>query len=39
MQVNACLSFNSHCREALNFYKECVCIELNFQALNIAYIY
>jgi PhnB protein len=33
-QVNSYLSFNGNCREAMNFYKECLGGELVFQTIG-----
>ena len=33
-QINAYLSFNGNCREAMNFYKECFGGELTLQAVE-----
>ena len=33
-QINAYLSFNGNCREAMSFYKDCFGGELNFQTVE-----
>ena len=33
-QINAYLSFNGNCREAMQFYKECLGGELSFQTIG-----
>lgn len=33
-QINAYVSFNGKCREAMNFYKECIGGELQFQTFD-----
>jgi PhnB protein len=34
MQINAYLSFNCNCREAMTFYKKCLGGELNIQTIG-----
>ena len=33
-QINTYLSFNGNCREAMNFYKDCLGGELNLQTIG-----
>ena len=33
-QINAYLTFNGNCREAMTFYKECLGGELNMQTVE-----
>jgi PhnB protein len=33
-EINAYISFNGQCREAMNFYKECLGGELTFQTIE-----
>lgn len=33
-QINAYLSFNGNCREAMNFYEECLGAELTLQTIG-----
>jgi PhnB protein len=33
-QINAYLNFNGNCREAMNFYKDCLGGELNLQTVE-----
>jgi PhnB protein len=32
-QINSYLTFNGNCREAMNFYKDCLGGELNLQTI------